>query len=200
MAQPVEFDSRGDGSVGAFPDPSIKVREPLFSEVLTKVHKAKETDDKIKILQQADCSALRQILKWNFDPNIQSDLPEGTPPYIENEAPEGTEHMLLRTEGDKLWNFVKSIIGYDENNNPKYKSANPKLQKMDRERMFVRLLEGLHKDEAKLLCAAKDKELTYKEFKDDKGKVTSTRGIKGLSKQVLMEAFNWDEDFKVKSV
>ena len=64
----------------------------------------------------------------------------------------------------------------------------------------MRLLEGLHKDEAKLLCAAKDKELTYKEFKDDKGKVTSTRGIKGLSKQVLMEAFNWDEDYKVKGV
>ena len=182
------------------PSPSIRVRQPLFSEVLTRVHKAKDKPAKVKILKEENCRGLQQLCQWAFNPKLASDLPSGTPPYIENEAPEGTEHMLLRTEGDKLWNFVKSIIGYDENNNPKYKSANPKLQKMDRERMFVRLLEGLHKDEAKLLCAAKDKELTYKEFKDDKGKVTSTRGIKGLSKQVLMEAFNWDEDFKVKSV
>ena len=28
-----------------------------------------------------------------------------------------------------------------------------------RERMFIRLLEGLHKDEAKLLCAVKEKSL-----------------------------------------
>ena len=170
------------------PSPSIKVRQPLFSEILTRVHRAKTKSDKVKILQEEDCQALRQILKWNFDPNIQTELPEGT------------EHMLLRSEGDKLWNFVKTIIGYDENKNPQYKSANPKLQRTVKERMFMRLLEGLHKDEAKLLCAVKDKELTYKEFKDDKGKVTSTRGIKGLSKQVLMDAFNWDEDYKVKGV
>ena len=177
MAQPVEFDSRGDGSVGAFPDPSIKVREPLFSEVLTKVHKAKETDDKIKILQQADCSALRQILKWNFDPNIQSDLPEGTPPYIENEAPEGTEHMLLRTEGDKLYNFIKGA---------------QKHQSTVRERMFIRLLEGLHKDEAKLLCKVKEKKLMHNKNNKD--------GYKGLSAPVCKKAFGWDDDFKVKSV
>ena len=177
MAQPVEFDSRGDGSVGAFPDPSIKVREPLFSEVLTKVHKAKETDDKIKILQQADCSALRQILKWNFDPNIESDLPEGIPPYVENEAPEGTEHMLLRTEGDKLYNFIKGAQNH---------------QATVRERMFIRLLEGLHKDEAKLLCKVKEKKLMHNKNNKD--------GYKGLSAPVCKKAFGWDDDFKVKGV
>ena len=182
------------------PSPSIRVRQPLFSEVLTRVHKAKDKPAKVKILKEENCRGLQQLCQWAFNPNIASDLPSGTPPYVENDAPEGTEHMLLRTEGDKLWNFVKTIIGYDEENNPQYKSANPNLQKMDRERMFMRLLEGLHKDEAKLLCAVHNKELTYKETKDKKGKVTSTRGIKGLSKQVLMDAFNWDEDFKVKSV
>ena len=29
MAQPVEFDSRGDGSVGAFPDPTHKPAHKL---------------------------------------------------------------------------------------------------------------------------------------------------------------------------
>ena len=172
--QPVEFDSNSDGSVSAYPEkrPSIKVREPLLSEILTKVHGAKTKAQKIKILQEEDCLSLRQICQWSFNPKIESELPSGTPPYMENEAPEGTEHMLLRTEGNSLWHFVKT-------NN---KSADPNLQSTVRERMFIRLLEGLHKDEAKLLCVVKEKQLH--------------RVYKGLSSQVVMEAFGWNEDFQ----
>ena len=179
MAQPIEFDSNSDGSVSAYPDRSqqIKVRQPLLSEILSKVHKAKTAPDKEKILKEEDCPALRQILKWNFDPNIETDLPEGTPPYIANEAPEGTEHMLLRTEGDKLFNFIKGAQTH---------------QSTVRERMFIRLLEGLHKDEARMLCLIKDKKLGY----DQNTKI----GIKGLSVPVVSEAFGWDENFKVKGV
>ena len=175
MAQPVEFDSNSDGSVSAYPDRSqqIKVRQPLLSEVLSKVHRAKTKADKVRIIREEDFIALRQILKWNFDPNIKSELPEGIPPYVENEAPEGTEHMLLRTEGDKLFNFIKGAQTH---------------QATVRERMFVRLLEGLHKNEAKLLCAVKDK------------KLGSVGGIKGLSIPVVAEAFNWDDDFRKKDV
>ena len=169
----VEFDSNLDGTVSAkkLPDNTIKVRQLLLSEVLTKVHGAKSKAQKIKILQEEDCSALRQICKWSFDPKIESELPSGTPPYVQNEAPEGTEHMLLRTEGDKLWHFIKS----------NGKSADPNLQSTVRERMFIRLLEGLHKDEAELLCAVKDKRLH--------------QVYKGLSTQVVIEAFGWNEDY-----
>ena len=181
MAQPVIEGGIGTGSLStddgarltAPPENQIRVRQPLLSEILTKVHKAKDTKDKEKILREEDCPALRQILKWNFDPNIKSDLPEGIPPYVENEAPEGTEHMLLRTEGDKLYNFIKGA---------------QKHQQTVRERMFIRLLEGLHKDEAKLLCEVKDK------------KLGSAGGIKGLSIPVVSEAFNWDENFRLKGV
>ena len=172
----VEYDSNLDGTVSArkLPDQSkqIKVRKLLLSEILTKVHGAKTKAQKIKILQEEDCSALRQICKWSFDPKIESELPSGTPPYIENDAPEGTEHTILRTEGDQLWHFVKN------NGN----SADPNLQATVRERMFIRLLEGLHKDEAKLLCVVKEKQLH--------------RVYKGLSSQVVMEAFGWNEDFQ----
>jgi len=171
----VEFDSNLDGTVSArkLPeDKQIKVRQLLFSEVLTKVHGAKTKAQKIKILRDENCPALRQICKWSFDPNIETELPSGTPPYVENDAPEGTEHMLLRTEGDKLWHFIKG--------------ADPNLQSTVRERMFIRLLEGLHKDEAELLCAVKDKRIH--------------QVYKGLSSQVVSEAFNWDEDFRKKDV
>ena len=173
--QPVEFDSNSDGSVSAYPDrtqPTIKVRELLLSEILSKVHGAKTKAQKVKILQEEDCLALRQVCQWSFNPKIESELPNGTPPYIENEAPEGTEHMLLRTEGNTLWHFVKT----------NGKSADPNLQSTLRERMFIRLLEGLHKDEAKLLCEVKEKNLH--------------RVYKGLSTQVVLEAFGWNEDFQ----
>ena len=81
MAQPVEFDSRGDGTVGAFPEgpKPIKVRQLLLSEILTKVHGAKTKAQKIKILQDEDCQALRQICQWSFNPKIESELPPKHP-------------------------------------------------------------------------------------------------------------------------
>ena len=158
------------------PKPSINVRLPLLSEILTKVHKAKLAEDKIQILKEEDCLALRQICQWSFNPTIESDLPKGTPPYVENDAPEGTEHTLLRTESNGLWHFVKT----------NGKSADPNIQSTVRERMFIRLLEGLHKDEAKLLCLVKEKKL----HRDKEG------GYKGLSANVVREAFGWNEDFQ----
>ena len=162
--------------------PAINVRQPLLSEILTKVHRAKTKDDKVRILKEENCRALQQICQWAFNPTITSALPPGKPPYIENEAPEGTEHTLLRTEGNGLWHFVK-VNG---------KLADPNIQRTVMERMFIRLLEGLHKDEAKLLCMVKDKKLVYNQ--------KEKTGIKGLSVPILQEAFNWDDDFKKKDV
>ena len=47
--------------------------------------------------------------------------------------------------------------------------------------MFVQLLEGLHVDEAKVICYAKDKVLHQK--------------YKGLSDNVVKEAFGWNENY-----
>ena len=67
----------------------------------------KDKPKKIAVLKQYDKPYLRQLLKAAFDPKIQWDLPEGTPPFIANEAPVGTEHTLLKTEARRLFNFLK---------------------------------------------------------------------------------------------
>tara|TARA_B100001996_G_C18318566_1_gene461622 strand:- start:41 stop:595 length:555 start_codon:yes stop_codon:yes gene_type:complete len=184
MAQPVieggtgtrSFSTDEGAKLTEKKDPQFKVRLPLLSEIFTKAHKGKVKKDKVKILKEENCRALQQICQWAYNPTIKSMLPEGTPPYVENDAPEGTEHMLLRTEGDKLWHFVSTGD----------KPANPTLQSTQRERMFIRLLEGLHKDEAELLINVKDKRLH--------------QVYKGVSSDVVKEAFDWTEDFKVKGV
>ena len=140
----------------------------LFSEVLTKVNNAKDKPKKIAVLQQYDNAPLRQVLKGAFDPNIKWALPEGTPPYKENEAPAGTEHTTLFTEARRLWHFVEG--------------ADQKLSKTKKEMMFIQLLEGLHKDDAALMIAVKDKALNKK--------------YKGLTDAVVKEAFGWNSDYK----
>ena len=121
---------------------------PLLSEILTKVNNAKMKDDKIKVLRDNDSVPLRQILKGNFDPKVVWDLPDGTPPFKRNEAPAGTEHTLLSNEARRLWHFVKG--------------ADPKLSKTKKEMMFIQMLEGLHPQEAEILCLVKDKSLSTK--------------------------------------
>lgn len=140
---------------------------PLFSEILDKVHKAKTKPQKIKILQEHDTDALRMVIKSSFDPNIEWVLPEGEVPYKVNDAPAGTEHTVLAGEAKRLYRFIKG----GDNDTPQYK----------KELMFVQMLEGLHESEAKLLVNAKDKRLH--------------QVYKGLSKEVVKEAFGWNDNF-----
>jgi len=140
----------------------------LMHEVLTKVNNAKDKPKKIAVLKENDTPGLRRIIKGSFDPNITWDLPEGSPPFIANEAPEGTEHSLLENESKKFWHFVTG--------------ADVATSKTRKETMFVQILEALSKGEAELSIAMKDKELHKK--------------YKGLSQAVVKEAFNWNDDYK----
>ena len=140
----------------------------LISEILTKVNNAKDKPKKVEVLKTYDSQPLRQVLKGAFDPSIIWDLPDGTPPYKENDAPAGTEHTLLSNEAKRLWHFVR---GGDD-----------RLSKTKKETMFIQILEGLHADEAKLLIAVVNKELN--------------KVYKGLTDAVVKEAFGWNADYK----
>ena len=94
---------------------------------------------------------------WNFDDSVISLLPQGHVPYKENEVPVGTDHTSLRREYRQLYHFVKG--------------GNDSLSSLRRETMFIQMLEGLHPEEAKILCLVKDKQLSTK-YKIDKTMVT----------------------------
>ena len=140
---------------------------PLMSEVLDKVAKAKTKKQKVELLRQHNTDALRMVLKSSFDPRIEWDLPEGDVPYTPNDAPEGTEHNMLVHEARTLYHYIKG--------------GNPQLTQNRRENMFIQLLEGLHQDEAEIIVSAKDKGLHRK--------------YKGLSSNVVREAFGWTEAY-----
>jgi hypothetical protein len=117
----------------------------LISEVLQKVSNAKTKVEKVKLLQQYNSDTLRMLLIWNFDESVLSAVPEGEVPYNVNDAPAGTEHTSLEHESRLFFHFIKG--------------GNENLTKAKRENMFIQLLEGLHKDEAEVVCMVKDKKL-----------------------------------------
>jgi hypothetical protein len=122
---------------------NLPVEKMLISEVLQKVSNAKTKREKIELLHKYRSPALQAILIWNFDDSVISMLPEGEVPYTPNNVPEGTTHTLLFLEYKKLYNFVKG--------------GNDGLKQSQRENIFIQLLEGLHVDEAKVVCMVKDK-------------------------------------------
>ena len=139
----------------------------LISEIFTKINNAKDKPKKIEVLKQYDSPGMRMILKGAFDPKIVWELPEGTPPYIENEAPAGTEHTYLEVEARRLYNFAKG--------------GNSTINKIRKETLFIQMLEGLHASEAKVLIDVKNKSLN--------------KTYKGLTSDMVKEAFGWNTDF-----
>ena len=143
---------------------------PLFSEIATKINNAKDKPRKLKVLQDNDSVALRQVLKGAFDPNIEWLLPKGDVPYTPNDAPLGTEHTVLSQEAKRLYLFTK---GGDNT-----------LSQNKRETLFIQMLEGLSGEEADFLITVVNKKINNK--------------YKGFTANLVKEAFNWNDDFMKK--
>jgi len=139
-------------------------------EIFTKINNAKDKPKKIEVLKRYDQPYIRQLLKAAFDPKIKWILPEGTPPYIANEAPVGTEHTLLKNETRRLYLFIE---GGDNT-----------ISKTRKETLFIQMLEGLHQSEAEVLINVKDKKLN--------------KVYKGLTAEMVKESFNWNDEFMKK--
>tara|TARA_B100001778_G_scaffold238706_1_gene199248 strand:- start:1552 stop:2010 length:459 start_codon:yes stop_codon:yes gene_type:complete len=121
---------------------------PFLHEILALASKQRTIQKKVDVLKQYECDALKSVLIWNFDETAISVMPEGEVPYKKNEAPLGTDHTSLRKEWKNLYHFVKG--------------GNDSLSNIRRESMFIQLLEGLHPEEADIICLVKDGNLETK--------------------------------------
>ena len=131
------------------PTPQVKLPpNPFMFEILELVSSQRTTQKKIDVLKEHENDALKALLIWNFDDTAISMLPEGQVPFKPNEVPVGTDHTSLRREWRNLYHFIKG--------------GNDTLSQTRRETMFIQLLEGLHPNEADILCLVKDKALQSK--------------------------------------
>jgi len=85
---------------------------------------------------------IKTICEYAFDPAKKWILPEGEPPFKAAAEPMGMTPTNLYGELRRLYVFARAD-----------------LKPVKREQLFISLLEGVHPDEAKLLCAIKDQTL-----------------------------------------
>ena len=130
-------------------------------EFLEKVSKLKTVKEKINALKANgnDTKALRTILQGAFDPSVIWLLPEGRPPFIQNQLVDQETVLIREINNNKIRYFIK---GFHDN-----------LDSKKRELMFIQLLEIVDKHDAELLCSIKDKKLPFN----------------GISLQTVKEAF-----------
>lgn len=121
---------------------------PFVHEIFEETSKQRSAAKKVEVLKEHRCDAIVSLLIWNFDETVISMLPEGTVPFERNDVPVGTDHTSLRREWRNLYHFVRG--------------GNDSLSKTRRESMFIQMLEGLHPNEADIVCLVKDKTLTSK--------------------------------------
>ena len=147
---------------------------PFVHEVLELASSQRANARKVEALQKYGEDAVKVILKWNFDDNIVSALPEGEVPYAEEEDQlvysgslseniareaaggdsataqdmDGRGRTTLRREWKNLYHYVRG--------------GNDGLTKTRREMMFINLLKGLHPKEAEILVLIKDGRLEDK--------------------------------------
>ena len=113
--------------------------------ILEDVAKAKNKKEKKEVLlKHGDNGALKEILKYTYDPNIKFLLPPGNPPY--NSVVDETENPTY------LYGLVRKLYLFVEGGNPNLKSQR-------REYLFIELLESIHPKEAEILLQVKDKKL-----------------------------------------
>ena len=110
---------------------------------------AKETPDLavqgLQVFNERN-GAVKPVLQWAFDVNINSTLPEGKTPYGENNAPatDLTETSLR---------FEYKIFKY---------FVTEQIPVVKREHMWIGLLEGIPKEEAELIDLVKDGKWPFK--------------------------------------
>ena len=149
-------------------------QNPFVHEILALASSQRANAKKVEALQRYEQDAVKVILKWNFDDNIVSAVPEGEVPY-------GEEEDQLVYTGSLSENIAKEAAGGDSataqdldgrgrtslrktwrNLYHYVKGGNDGLTKTRREMMFINLLKGLHPKEAEILVLVKDGKLEDK--------------------------------------
>ena len=108
-----------------------------IAEIVNKATELKTVEEKVEWLRKHDNPALRTVLKYTYDKNVEFLIPNTAPPWKKNQYV-GVEGMLY-AEARRLRIFVKGG-GYDN------------LNKVKREQLFISLLEDVDNADAELLC------------------------------------------------
>lgn len=118
------------------------------ASVLIEADKTETLAGKVAVLKHNESDVLKILLRLANDKGVKWLLPPGAPPYRPSE-PTADLQGKLYSEFRKFYLFV-------EGGNP----PPPQMPNHKREQLFIQLLEGLDQDDARLILAVKDRDLT----------------------------------------
>lgn len=124
------------------------MQKKAISWILDFTDKLPNDEERIKCLRANAGPAMKIVLRCAFRDDITFLLPEGVPEYEENQV-DGNDQFLYR-EARKFEHFI-----------------NPEIHPIKRENIFISLLQSVSPEDAKLICAVKDKNLPYENITKD---------------------------------
>lgn len=135
------------------------MKEPV-SHILKKAAALPKKDQAEFLRTHPRATMLAGFLQYAVNKNIKWLLPEGEPPYT---PAEHDEWGILYAESKRMYLFIQG--------------GHPTLKQVQREKIFIEVLEAVHPDDAKLLLLLKDQKLP--EGLDEKQVVKAFPGIDG---------------------
>lgn len=121
--------------------------QKYIHEVLEETCKLENREDRIKYLKENAFKQVKTVLQLCYNDKIELDLPRGRPPF--EPCPEGREPASIANAFKPIGMCVK----------------NNKISRLKKEKIFIGILEQIHKEDAHLLCAAKDGTITVLQLK-----------------------------------
>lgn len=126
---------------------NLKPRDHDVFEILEELGEIKSRENKIEWLQTnfSDHKPLEYMIRFNYDTNIVSKLPEGAPPF-NTEEQDGPSRS-------SLWNYLQVMPVFVVS------TQSQRMKMLQIEKMFIEMLDSLANKEAALVCLAKDRQL-----------------------------------------
>jgi len=122
----------------------IKLKDMQVFEILTEFEDTKGVSNKVNYLKQFnEHIPLKYILKFNYCDSIKSLIPEGSPPFNDTQQ-DGPAKA-------SLWQYLNIF--------PTFVQSKQSMQTkpLQRERVFIEMLEAVAVEEARMVILAKDK-------------------------------------------
>lgn len=129
-----------------------------IAEIIAKTVTLETKEEKVEFLRSQNSLTLRIILKYTYDPKVEFMLPDVRPPWKKN--------GLVNVEG-RLYNETRRLSIFLKGS--KYDG---KIKKVQVERLFIELLEGIDDKDAEIVANMIEK-----------------RPILGIKEEVVLEAF-----------
>lgn len=117
-----------------------------LSILLKKVQDTTSKNDKIAILRENQTQQLIHLLLMNWDRNLEWNIPIGNPPYITSDE----------YTNDELFHQLPNMYIFQKGLHPNQIN----IKQSNRENRFIEMLGFLSADDAKLLLAVRNRELT----------------------------------------